>query len=108
MNRQVLLLAIAQALFQTVTTLFVTVGSLAGAQLASVPQLATAPIASMFLGTVIMTVPASLWMARSGRRKGFIAGALLGVLGGVVAASGIFIGSLLVFSFGTLLVGAYQ
>lgn len=108
MHRQVLLLATAQALFQTVATLVVTVGSLAGAQLASVPQLATAPIASMFLGTVITTVPASLWMARSGRRRGFIAGALLGALGGLVAAWGILVGSLLVFSFGTLLVGAYQ
>lgn len=108
MHRQVLLLATAQALFQTVSVLVMTVGGLAGSAIASVPQLATAPIASMLLGTVIATIPASMWMARAGRRAGFIAGALLGVLGGLVAASGIILRSLLVLSFGTLLVGTYQ
>ena len=61
----------------------------------------------MFLGTVITIIPASLWMARSGRRTGFVAGALFGVLGGLVAAWGIYAGSLLVMSLGTMLVGGY-
>jgi MFS family permease len=108
MHRQVLLLATAQALFQTVSVLVMTVGGLAGSQIAAVPQLATAPIASMLLGTVVATIPASMWMARAGRRAGFIAGTLLGALGGLVAASGIIFRSLLVLSFGTLLVGMYQ
>jgi MFS family permease len=82
MHRQVLLLATAQALFQTASTLVVTIGALAGGQVAPAPQLASAPIASMFLGTVIATVPASMWMGRSGRRRGFVVGALLGVFGG--------------------------
>ncbi len=105
---QILLLATAQALFQTASTLVMTVGALAGSQIAPAPSLATAPIASMFLGTVIATVPASLWMGRSGRRPGFIAGALLGALGGGVAAAGIYLSSLLVLSLGTLLIGAYH
>jgi len=62
----------------------------------------------MFLGTLVTTVPASKWMARSGRRRGFVAGALLGALGGLVAASGIHAGSLVVLSLGTLLIGANQ
>jgi MFS family permease len=108
MHAQVLLLAIAQALFQTASTLVVTIGALAGSQVAGDPQLATAPIAAMFLGTVITIVPVSHWMARAGRRTGFVAGALLGVLGGFVAAAGIYAESLLVLSLGTLLVGVYQ
>jgi MFS family permease len=108
MHRQVLLLAMAQALFQTASTLVLTVGALAGSRIAQSPHLATAPIASMFLGTVVTIIPASLWMARSGRRAGFVAGALIGTLGGLVAASGIYSGSLLVLSLGTLLVGSYQ
>ena len=108
MGGQVLILAIAQALFQTAAALLVTVGGLAGAEIAPTPGLATAPIASMFLGTTIATVPASLWMAARGRRSGFIGGALIGVMGGLVAATGIALESLLVFSLGTLLVGAYQ
>src|SRR5688500_7788615 len=108
MHRQVLLLASAQALFQTVTIIVITVGGLAGAALAPAPEWATAPIATMFLGTAVSTLPASLWMARVGRRAGFVAGALLGALGGLMAAGGVFTGSLLLLCAGTFMVGADQ
>jgi MFS family permease len=108
MHRQVLLLATAQALFQTASVLVMTVGGLAGALVAPSPDLATAPIAAMFLGTAVTTFPAALWMARVGRRTGFVAGALLGVGGGMAAAAGVWLGSLALLAFGTFLVGAYQ
>jgi MFS family permease len=108
MHRQVLLLAAAQALFQTASVLVATVGGLAGSALASSPEWATAPIATMFLGTAIGTVPASMWMARVGRRTGFVAGAGLGVAGGSLAATGVLTSSLLLLCLGTLLVGTYQ
>jgi MFS family permease len=66
------------------------------------------PIAAMFLGTAAATFPASMWMTRVGRRAGFVLGALLGACGGVAAAAGIWVGSLLLLSFGTFLVGTYQ
>jgi MFS family permease len=105
---QVLLLAAAQALFQTASTLVVTIGALAGAQVAPGSRLSTAPVAAMFLGTVVTTVPASQWMRRVGRRTGYIVGALLGTLGGMIGAWGVHSGSLLVLSLGTMLIGAYQ
>jgi MFS family permease len=108
MHRQVLLLASAQALFQTASVLVMTVGALAGAVLSPAPEWATAPIAAMFLGTAVSTVPASMWMARVGRRTGFVAGALLGALGGLAMAAGVFAGSLLALCIGTFLMGAYQ
>jgi MFS family permease len=108
MRAQVLLLSAAQALFQTASVLVMTIGGLAGAQVAASPQLATAPIAAMFLGTTLGTAPASLWMARAGRRTGFIAGASLGVAGGLVAAYGVYTSSLILLCVGTFLVGAYQ
>ncbi len=108
MHRQVLLLATAQALFQTASVAVMTIGGLAGSQVASRPGLGTMPIAAMFLGTAVGTVPASLWMARVGRRAGFIAGALLGAAGGLVAAGGVRFGMLGVLSFGTFLVGVFQ
>jgi MFS family permease len=107
-GRNVLLLACAQALFQTASVLVMTVGALAGARIAPEPWLVTAPIAAMFLGTAAATWPASMLMARRGRRAGFVVGALLGVLGGLVAAAGIWAGSLALLGAGTLLVGAYQ
>ena len=108
MHRQVFLLASAQALFQTASVMVMTVGGLAGGQIASRPELATMPIAAMFLGTAVATFPASMWMTRVGRRAGFVLGALLGVAGGIAGAAGIWIGSLLLLSLGTFLVGAYQ
>lgn len=83
-HRQVFVLATAQALFQTASVLVMTVGGLAGSQIASRPELATVPIAAMFLGTAITTFPASAWMARVGRRAGFLLGATLGILGGLI------------------------
>lgn len=108
MHRQVLLLATAQALFQTASVMVMAVGGLAGALVTGDPRLATAPIAAMFLGTAVSTVPASMWMARVGRRPGFVFGAALGVLAGIMAALGLWLGSLVVLSIGTFLVGAYQ
>jgi MFS family permease len=108
MHRQVLLLVTAQALAQTASIVVMTVGSLAGNQIAPAPQLATVPISAMILGTVAATVPASMWMARAGRRAGFITGALLGTLGGLVAAWGIVVRSFVVLLLGLFLIGTYQ
>lgn len=91
MHRQVLILASSQSLFQTVSVMVMTIGGLAGANIANTPTLATLPIASMFLGTALMMFPASMLMARVGRRNGFLFGAFLGVLGGIIASIGIFI-----------------
>ena len=82
MHWQVLILASAQALFQTASVLVMTVGGLAGGLIAPSPGLATLPVAAMFLGTAVATFPASMWMSRAGRRSGFVAGALLGVRAG--------------------------
>jgi MFS family permease len=108
MHRQVLLLATAQALFQTVAVAVMAIGGLAGAAIAPSPQLATLPIAAMFLGTAVATVPAATWMARVGRRPGFMLGAALGVGAGLLAALGIWLHSLWLLSAGTFLVGVYQ
>jgi MFS family permease len=96
MHRQVLLLATAQALFQTASVMVMAVGGLAGALVTGDPRLA------------VSTVPASIWMSRVGRRPGFVFGAGLGVLAGIVAALGLWLESLVVLSIGTFLVGAYQ
>lgn len=106
--RVVLALAVAQALFQTASVLIMTVGGLAGRLLAPDPVLATVPIACVALGTATATIPASLLMGRLGRRPGFVLGALLGVLGGGLAAWAIVIGSFGLLCVGTALVGAYQ
>lgn len=108
MHRQVMRLVTAQAFAQTASIVVMTVGSLAGSQIAPAPQLATVPISAMILGTVVATVPASMWMARAGRRVGFITGTALGALGGLIAASGIIVRSFFVLLLGLFLIGTYQ
>lgn len=107
MHRQVLILASAQALFQIVPVLVVTIGGLAGGAVAPSPRWATLPIATIFLGTVIAMFPASIWMARVGRRAGFATGAALGVAGGLLAALGVQMHSLAILCCGTGLLGGY-
>jgi MFS family permease len=108
MHFQVLLLATAQALFQIVSVLVMTIGGLAGSILVPSPEFATAPIAAMFLGTAVSTVPASMWMTRVGRKVGFVTGAGLGTIGGLLAAAGMVTSSLLLLCVGTFLAGTYQ
>ena len=108
MRRQVVILALSQAIFQTASVLVVTVGGLAGGAVASRPEWATAPIASMFLGTAMATFPASGVMVRFGRRMGFILGALIGLGGALIAAVGIWLASLPLLVLGTFLFGGYQ
>lgn len=108
MYRQVLILATSQAVFQTVSVLVMTVGGLAGGAITSRPELATAPIAAMFLGTAVGTFPASHLMAVAGRRPGFMLGAAFGVLGGLLAALGVWLTSMPLLALGTFLVGVYQ
>ena len=46
MHRQVFILASSQSLFQTISVMVMTIGGLAGANIANTPTLATLPIAS--------------------------------------------------------------
>ncbi|EPJ5802331.1 MFS transporter [Klebsiella pneumoniae] len=108
MYRQVLILASAQAIFQTVSVLVMTIGGLAGGLLAPSPGLATAPIAAMFLGTASATFPASMWMSRVGRKTGFCTGAAAGIAGGAIAGAGIITSSFILLCIGTFMVGVYQ
>jgi MFS family permease len=104
----VLVLAFSQALFQTVSVLVMTIGGLAGYLLVTDKSLATLPVAAMMVGTMLATIPASLFMGRFGRRAGFTLGAGLAAIGGVLAVLGLLRGSIVLFCIGHILIGAYQ
>jgi MFS family permease len=107
MKRSVYLLAIGQALLQTGSVLLFATGVLVGQKLAPVSSLATLPVALQFLGTMLTIVPASLFMQRAGRRRGFMLGAVLGGAGALVLLAATLAGSFWLFCGGTLLYGAY-
>ncbi len=89
MNLNLILLAICQALMMTTNTLTITTSALVGASLAPQPSLATLPLATQFLATMLTTLPASLFMGRFGRKAGFLLAAAIGVVGAICATTGI-------------------
>lgn len=107
-TRNVLLLTLAQALFQTASIMLVTLSGLIGLMLAPDKSLATLPVAAMVVTAAATMIPASLWMQRWGRRHGFLAGAALGCLAGLAGLSAIVWHSFALFVLANMLVGAYQ
>ena len=81
----VTLLSLCQALLVTGNVLLIAVSPLIGASLAPSASWSTAPVATQWLGLMCATIPASLIMARLGRKRGFILGNLVGLVGALLA-----------------------
>ncbi len=101
------ILTTAQALGGASPAIIVSLGGIVGQQLATNPAFATLPISLFNLGMAIGTLPAAFLMRKYGRRGGYMIGALLGIVSGLVAASGIYLGAFLIFCLGTLIAGFY-
>jgi predicted MFS family arabinose efflux permease len=107
-KRNILLLAISQALYSCcVITVFAT-GSLVGLMLAPNAGLATAPITAFVLGSALTTIPASLIMQRIGRLPVFLCGAAVCVAGAALAVYAIYTKNFALFCFSTALQGVFQ
>ena len=72
--RQISLLAICQALLYVNNVTLISINGLAGLTLSPTPLFATLPITAYIVGSALTTIPASLAMARWGRRAGFMFG----------------------------------
>src|SRR5258705_710298 len=105
--RDVFLLACCQALLLTNSAGLITMNGLVGYRLADAKSLATLGVTSYVLGSALATMPASLWMAKVGRRMGFMAGALINVGGCALAALAIAVGSFPLYCFATAVIGVY-
>jgi MFS family permease len=75
--RDVYVLTAAQALSASGMMTMTLLGGILGSQLAPSPGLATLPVSCVILGLALSTIPAALVMQRIGRRRAFIASALL-------------------------------
>lgn len=107
MNRNLLLLTLSQALMMTVVGLLLSASALVGARLADSAALATLPLALQYLATLLALPLASRLMAQRGRRPVFVAGALCGGTGLLLAAAGIALGRFSLFCLGAACVGVY-
>ncbi|MCW8828606.1 MAG: MFS transporter [Gammaproteobacteria bacterium] len=107
-RRNILLLAVCQAVMMTGGSLLITSAAVVGAMLTEDRSLATLPLALQFLASMLTTIPASFAMRRWGRRAGFMLGVVIGAGGGVVAALAIIAGDFWLFCLGTALVGVFN
>ena len=107
-RRNVVVLAICQGLMMIGATTMIAESALVGHMLASDKALATLPLAIMHLGIMATTFPASMFMARFGRRAGFSLGAAIGCGATALCAVAIVEESFWHFCLGTLFNGFYQ
>jgi MFS family permease len=106
--RDIFLLACCQALLLTNASGLITMNGLVGYALADTKTLATLGVTIYVLGSAVATMPASLWMARVGRRTGFMAGALINVAGCALAVLAISRGSFVLYCVATGVMGIYN
>jgi MFS family permease len=100
------LYALLSAINASVAPIVIALGGLTGAYLLSDDKsLATLPVSGFNVGVALMAGPASLLMFRIGRQKGFIAGAMLGIVGVSIAGIAILQHSFLWFCVGLALTG---
>lgn len=106
-GKNVVLLALAQALMMSVNTLLLTSSAIIGHELAANKALATLPLALQFLATMLTSIPASIFMGRVGRKAGFQLVSFAGMAGALLAIYAVSFGSFIVFCLATILFGVY-
>lgn len=107
-RRNALTLTVAQALYGSITTMFVATSGLVGAQIAPDMSWATLPQSTWVIGTAATTLPLSLAMKRIGRRNGFLIGAVAGLVAVLLGLVAIYRRDFTLFVIGTLFLGLYQ
>lgn len=107
-TKNIVILAICQALFYSGRTLTFVAASLAAiSMLGDNLAFVTAPITMMLVGTAAGTLPSAFLMRALGRKWGFVIGSAVGAIGSAAAAFAVGINSFVLLNIGMLLVGIY-
>ena len=107
-KKNVGLLSLCQGLSNVSVTFVISVSALTGLMLAQNKSLATLPHALMWSTTMATSPLAAMLFRKVGRRYGFITGGLIGICGALTAAYGTNSGQFWVFTFGIMLMGAFN
>ncbi|NKB61525.1 MAG: MFS transporter [Gammaproteobacteria bacterium] len=105
MKKNLLLLAVCQALMLSSISMMMSSSALVGIEIAPTERLATLPVALIYVGVMSMLIPASLLMQKYGRRLGFAIGATFGIIGGALASIGVYQSSFTTFCIASVLLG---
>ncbi len=104
--RNIVLLAICQALTQSSNTLMFASSALAVLTIAPDMRMwANLPVTMQHLGVMLSVFPASMLMMRYGRKLGFRSGSLMGMTGSSCAAIGLGLGSFPMMCLGGIFLG---
>jgi MFS family permease len=106
--RNVFLLACCQALLMTNGSGLISMNGLVGYGLVSTKTLATLGATTYVAGSALAALPLALWMAKVGRRRGFMAGALINIGGCSLAALALWIASFPLYCLATGVIGIYN
>jgi uncharacterized membrane protein len=91
--RDIFLLPCCQALLLVNAAGLITMNGLVGYSLTDYKTLATLCVTTYVLGSAVSTLPFSLWMAKVGRRTGFMTDALVNIVGCAVGATALWMHS---------------
>ncbi|MCD7060793.1 MFS transporter [Pelagibacterium xiamenense] len=105
-TRNIVLLSGNQAITGSSQGIVIAVGALAAATLAPDRALATVPTTVMIIGMALTAGPAAIILHRLGRTRGLMLGVVIAMVGGLVAALSLVLGSFVVLAFGYGLIGA--
>jgi MFS family permease len=105
-RRTAFILAAAQAIIGSAPPICISVGALVGYQLLDADKsLATAPVTGFNLGVALGAIPAAFIIRALGQRNGFLTGAGIVGVAGLVATFGLLHSSFWIFAAGLALVG---
>jgi MFS family permease len=105
--RDIALLACCQALLLINNSGLIAMNGLVGYALVDNKTFATLGATSFVVGSAFAAMPAALWMAKVGRRRGFMTGSAIAVVGAAMCALALWLGSFALFCFGTAVIGIY-
>ena len=108
MNRDLLLLAVCQALFLTNNVTFIAINGLVGLSLAPLGWMATLPVTGYVVGAALSAMPVARLQARVGRKRSFQVGLLVAALSAALCALAVGIGSFWLLVAATLFAGFYS
>jgi len=106
-RRNIFLLSCCQALLLVNNAGLIAMNALIGYGLVSNKAYASLGVTTYVLGSAAATMPASLWMARVGRRRGFMMGSAIGITGSALACFALWLGHFPLFCAATAIMGVY-
>ena len=107
-RRTVFMLALCQGLLLTNTVILMAVNALTGFMLADNKMFATLPAMTYVIGSALTAMPASSFMRRRGRRRGFMTGSVLAMIGACICAAAVMAKSFWGLCLGTFFIGCYN